>query len=110
MNAHVEMREVVHRAVEVVYEVHRDKTHTVCRFSSLADSVAEAMRIFTKMYLGVEGKARPTQMSGLASVEVALFISGGFDAAYLDLIVRRHLASFGLIGARMEVPMTVDSL
>jgi hypothetical protein len=110
MNTNVDMREVLHGPVQVIYEVHRDKTHTVCRFSSLADNVAEAMRTFTKTYLGLEAEARPAQMSGLASVEVALFISGGFDAAYLDLIVRRHLASFGLIGARREVSVTVDSL
>ena len=102
MNANVAMREQMQRVVEVVYEVQRDRVNTVCKFSSLADNVAEATRTFAKMYLGVEAEASPAQTAGVASAQVALAITGGFDAAYLDLIMRRHLASFGLIGVRAE--------
>ena len=102
MNANAEMREQMHGAVAVFYEVHRDRAHTVCRFSSLADNIAEALRTFTKTYLGVAAEARSTQAAGAASAELVLAITGGFDAAYLDLILRRHLASFGLVGVRVE--------
>lgn len=102
MNANIDMREQTYGAIAVVYAVHRDKTHTVCGFSNLADNVAEAMRTFTKTYLGVTAEARSTQTAGVAGAELVLAIAGGFDAGYLDRIVRMHLASFGLVGVRAE--------